>query len=99
MSVEKTFEPRYTVGQIVTPNVSSASITLGFLSETLCLSNLSNTVVYVRVGQGSISATTADYPVLPGSQVTISKGIDDNIVAHISPGGAGSLHIIPGVGY
>lgn len=99
MAIEKTFEPRYTAGQVVTPDVASASVTLGFLSETMCLSNLGSTIVYIRVGQAGISASTADYPVFPSSQVTVSKSIDANTVAFISPGGPGSLHIIPGVGY
>jgi hypothetical protein len=43
-------------------------------------------------------ATTAGYPVLPNSQITIGKDQDDDTVSFISPGGAGSLHIIQGIG-
>lgn len=99
MAIEKTFEPRYTAGQIVTSGVTSANVTLGFLSETVCLSNLGSVVVFIRVGMPGISASTADYPVFPSSQVTVSKEIDADTVAFISPAGAGSLHILPGVGY
>jgi hypothetical protein len=99
MAIEKTFEPRYTAGQTVTPNTTSSSVTLGFSSETICFSNLGATVVYIRVGVDGIAASTADYPVLPSSQITVSKALDETTVAFISPGGAGTLHIIPGVGY
>ena len=99
MSAEKTFEPRYTVGQTVIPDVTSQSIAIGYASETICLSNFGTEVAFVRVGLPGITATTADYPVMPASQVTISKGLDDSTVAFISPSGPGSLHIIPGVGY
>jgi hypothetical protein len=36
--------------------------------------------------------------VLPNSQITIGKDQDDDTVSFISPGGAGSLHIIQGIG-
>jgi hypothetical protein len=36
--------------------------------------------------------------VLVGSQVSIGKDQDDDTVSFISPGGAGSLHIIQGIG-
>jgi hypothetical protein len=99
MAIEKTFEPRYTAGQTVSPSTTSSSVTLGFSSETICFSNLGATVVYIRVGVAGITASTADYPVLPSSQITVSKALDETTVAFISPGGTGTLHIIPGVGY
>ena len=40
----------------------------------------------------------AGYPVLVGSQVSIGKDQDDDTVSFISPGGAGSLHILQGIG-
>ena len=75
-------------------------MTLGFTSESLVFTNLGSTVVYVRVGtaESGAPATTSGYPVLVGSQVSIGKDQDDNTVSFISPGGAGSLHIIQGIG-
>jgi hypothetical protein len=55
--------------------------------------------VYVRVGTGSTTATTADYPVLAATQVTVSKAQDQNTVAYITASGTGSIHIMAGEGY
>jgi hypothetical protein len=50
------------------------------------------------VGTGAQTATTADYPVLPNTQVSLSKAKYDDTVAYITGGGTGSLHIIAGRG-
>ena len=94
------FQPAYNSGVTVTPNVTSASVTMGLTSESLVFTNLGSTIVYVRVGTAGSGApaTTSGYPVLVGSQVSIGKDQDDDTVSFISPGGAGSLHIIQGIG-
>ena len=94
------FQPAYRLGVTVVPNVTSASITLGFTSESIVFTNLGSTIVYVRVGNAvtGAPATTAGYPVLVGSQITIGKDQDDDTVSFISPSGPGSLHIIQGLG-
>ena len=94
------FQPAYALGVTVTPNTSSQSSTLGLTSESLVFTNLGATTVYIRVGTATSGtpATTAGYPVLPNSQITIGKDQDDDTVSFISPGGAGSLHIIQGIG-
>jgi len=94
------FQPAYNSGVTVTPNVTSASVTMGLTSESLVFTNLGSTIVYVRVGTAGSGApaSTAGYPVLVGSQVSIGKDQDDDTVSFISPGGAGSLHIIQGIG-
>lgn len=95
----ETFAPAYGSGITVAPGVGSASSTLGIASEGVVITNLSTTVTsYVRVGEGSQTATTADYPVLPGTQVSLSKARGERTVAYIAPGGGGSIHIIPGRG-
>ncbi len=99
MAVDATFAPSYTKGVTVAPGVASASTTIGAGSKSLCLTNLSTVVCYVRVSSVSASATTADYPVPAGAQVTISKPQDDGIVSYITAAGTSSLHIIPGEGF
>lgn len=99
MAVDATFAPSYTKGVTVAPGVASASTTIGAGSKTLCLTNLSTVVCYVRVSSVAASATTADYPVPAGAQVTISKPQDDGIVSYITVAGISSLHIIPGEGF
>jgi hypothetical protein len=93
------FQPSYGSGVTVAPSGTSASTTLGLGSQSIVVTNLSAGVIsYVRVGAGAQTATTADYPVLPGTQVSLSKARTDDIVAYVTGGSAGSLHIIPGRG-
>jgi hypothetical protein len=99
MAVLETFNPSYGSGIIVAPGVTTASSLIGVGRKSLCLTNLSAIVCYVRSGPVGTVATTADYPVPAGAQVSITKFQDDNTVAYIAPGGTSSLHIIPGEGW
>lgn len=93
-----TFAPAFGQGQTVAPGVATASAIIGAGSRSLCLTNLGTFTCYVRSTLGASSATIADYPVLPGTQVSITKSQAADTVSYISPGGASSLHIIPGDG-
>lgn len=93
------FQPSYGSGTTVAPSGTSAYSTLGLGMTNIVITNLSSNVTsYVRIGAGTQTATTADYPVLPNTQVTLSKGRADNVVAYITGGSVGSLHIIAGRG-
>ena len=93
------FQPSYGNGITVAPTTSSASSTLGAGSDNIVVTNLSSGVTaYVRIGTGAQTATTADYPVLPSTQISLSKDRTDNTVAYITDGSTGSLHIIAGRG-
>lgn len=98
MTIIATFAPSYTKGVSVSPAAPSASTQVGAGSKTICLTNTGANICYVRIGVSGVAATTADYPVLSGSQVTISKNMDDTHVAYISASGT-TLHIIPGEGF
>jgi hypothetical protein len=98
MAVVQTFNPAYTQGQTISVTSTSAPITIGRRSASLCLSNLGTTACYVRVSTGTVAATAADYPVLGGSQVTITKGEDMDTVSAITASGTTDLHVIPGEG-
>ena len=98
MTILTTFAPAYTQGVTVSPAASSASSQVGSNSKTICLTNTGSNLVYVRCGTSTVAATEADYPVLPSTQVTISKQMDDTHVAYISPSGT-TLHIIAGEGF
>lgn len=91
------FNPSYTKGQVVTPAAAAVSVALDNSTRSVCLTNLGAAVCYVRVGTGTIAATTSDYPIPSGAQVIISKGEDDNVLSHISAAGT-TLHIITGEG-
>ena len=97
MAIE-TFAPAYTQGQTISVTSTSAPITIGRGSASLVLTNLGTTACYVRVSTGTVAATTADYPVLGGSQVSINKDGDMNTVSAITASGTTSLHVIPGEG-
>jgi hypothetical protein len=100
MSVQASFNPSYTRGITVSPTTSSASSTIGLGSKAIVLTSLSGSVlVYVRIGKSGITASTADYPLLPNSQISLSKEQDDDTVAYITSSGTGSVHILPGEGY
>jgi hypothetical protein len=95
----ETFNPAYTQGQTISVTSTSAPITIGRGSMSLVLTNLDTTTCYVRVSTGTVAATTADYPVLGGSQVSITKDGDMNTVSAITASGTTSLHVIPGEGF
>lgn len=93
------FAPAYTKALVVSPGASSASSAIPVNTSSLCITNRNSVECFVRVGTGTLSATTADYLVPPNAQVTISKNRDYDKIAYIAPAGGGSLHIIPGEGF
>jgi hypothetical protein len=99
MSVQATFNPAYTQGTTISVSSTSAPATVGKGSKSLTLTNLGTDACYVRVSTGTIAATTADYPVLGGSQVSIGKFQDDDTVSAVTASGTTSLHVIPGEGW
>lgn len=100
MAIQASFEPNFGSGITVAPGAVSGSSTIGRGSKAIVVTNLSNSVVsYVRIGPSGITATSADYPLLPLTQISLSKAMDHDTVAYVTASGAGSLHIIPGEGY
>lgn len=99
MAILETFDPAYTRGQTISVTSTSAPITIGLGTKSLCLTNLGTTACYVRVSTGTVAATAADYPVLGGSQVTITKSQDMDTVSAVTASGTTSLHVIPGEGF
>lgn len=98
MTVVVTFAPAYTQGQTVSPAAASASVAIGRGAKTICLTNTGSAICYVRTGVSGVAATTADYAVPVGYQVTISKPQDHTHLAYISAAGT-TLHAIPGEGF
>lgn len=95
----ETFNPAYTQGQTISVTTTSAPITIGRGSMSLCLTNLGNQPVFVRVSTGTVAATAADYPVMPLAQVTITKSQDMDTVSAITSTATSSLHVIAGEGF
>jgi len=93
------FCPKYNSGQTVTPSSSSAVITIDYTSKQVCLTNTGAAICYVRIStETGIAATTADYPVPAGSQVTVTKNEGQATLAYISAAGT-TLHVICGEGW
>lgn len=92
------FSPSYGRGITVAPGAASASTDVAGNSQTLCLTNLGANVCYVRMSDVAVAATTADYPIPGGAQVTITKPREYDLLTHISAAGT-TLHIIPGEGF
>ena len=73
MSTFIPFNPAYTSGQTKTSAALAASFSVAAGTNQVCITNTGSYIAYVRIGVGSFSATTADYPVLAGSQVVLTK--------------------------
>jgi hypothetical protein len=100
MELDRTFNPAYGSGQTLSVTDASQQVTFGRRSRAVTLSNLGLNVAYVRIGlDGTVTATAADYPVLPGTQVSISKGADSSVLAAVCAAAqTTTLHIIAGEG-
>lgn len=98
MSVLAPFNPAYTQGQTVTAAAVAASVTVNKASKQITVTNLGSNIAYVRTGTGAIAASTADMPILPGTQVTLTKGDNQETFSYISAAGT-TLHVIPGEGW
>lgn len=93
------FAPGFGHGIVLSATASSANAEINAQSQTLCLTNLGTDVCYIKLSETSTdAATTADYPVPGGAQVTISKNRDYSRIAYISAVGT-SLHVMPGEGF
>jgi hypothetical protein len=98
--IDQTFAPAYGQGSTVSVTATSASTTLGFGAKSIVLTNTGAASVYVRTGVSGLTATTADYIVLPLAQVSISKPQDATHVAYVCGGtDTSTLNIIPGEGF
>jgi len=92
------FNPSFNEGQTVTATATPATTQIGKGRKQLAITNTGSNIAYVRVGNGSRTASIADFPILAGTQIAISKFEDDDYLCYISAGGT-SLHIIPGEGW
>lgn len=84
------FRPTGTVS--LSASTNSASVQLGGGGETVVVTNLAASLAYVRFGgDSSVSATTADMPVLPNSRAMLSVNSLIGYAAAILITGTGSV--------
>lgn len=98
MATTIAFNPAYTQTDSVSVTTSSDSTLCGQGSSSLCLTNTTSQLCYVRVGVAGVAATTADFPVLGNSQMIITKDVEHTTVAAITPTGTTTLLVTPGDG-
>ena len=95
-----TFKPGYGTGSLNAVTSTSSSISIPENARSLCLTNLGGSTVWVRVTDGASTATTADYPVLSGQQVSIAKGRPQGTLSMVCDAGdSTSLHVMVGEGF
>lgn len=100
MAAIQSFSPGWGTGVSVTTGASSAVTALaGKDSTSLCVTNLGDAVLYFRTGGSNAVATTADYPVLGGQQVSVTINRDHTHIAYIAPSGTPAMHAMRGEGF
>lgn len=99
MAEIQTFSPGFGTGVVITTSAANLATAVRTGLQSLCLTNTGTVTVYMRTGDATAVASTTDYPVLAGQQVTITRFADFTHVATISPAGAGELHVMGGQGF
>lgn len=69
------FAPSYGSTQTLTAGAASLSTPLNPRASNVRIVNAGANVAFVRIGDGAQTATTADFPVMPGQAATITKPI------------------------
>lgn len=97
MTVRAPFQGARGQNQVVTPNSSSASVTINNINKSVRFVNSGANICYVRIGEGAQVATTSDTPVRSGESLVLQRQENETTVAHISASGT-TLNIQPGEG-
>lgn len=97
MTVRAAFQPRRGANLVVSPAAGTASQSIDPIAKSIRFVNAGTNICHVSVGRGTLSASTADTPILPNSEFVMSKGDGDDVVAYISALGT-TLHIQTGEG-
>ena len=100
MSALQPISPKYNSGQTVSVSSTAGVVTIEKNNFNIVVTNLGAKTAYVRVMEDtSTNASTADFPILPNTQVALTK-VDKTKVGYICGGSdTTSLHIITGEGW
>lgn len=102
MTVASPFMPKQGSNQKVTAAITSATVSGVAGNKSLRIVNTGNVVVYVRTGNGTVTATAADTPISAagsaGSVLVIEKPQDHDVVAYLADSTTSVMHIQPGEG-
>lgn len=97
--MKQTFSPAFggTKSISVTTTTSSAAIESSEC-DTVLLTNLGDDIIYVRLGDSSVEATSADLPILGASAQTINRSHNHTHIAAIADSETATLKVTPGYG-
>jgi hypothetical protein len=91
------FKPISTVS--ISSSTISANVQLTGSGEALMITNATDSLAYIRFGSDpTVTATTADTPVLPGSKVLFQCGPFVSYCAAALDAGTGSIYFTRGEG-
>jgi len=96
-----TFNPVSKGAVTIVSSTTTSNAACGGRSMSMVVSNLSSTAaefVYVCFGDSTVTATAADYVLLAGQQVSLTKFQDYTHVAVLAASGTPSVHVCPGEG-
>lgn len=98
MSICSPFMPDRGGNQTVSGTTSSSSVSVRATAKSVRIVNTGSVVVFVRMGQSTQTATSADTPVRGGSDVILAKGDGDGTVAVITASSTATVYVQPGEG-
>lgn len=99
MTVHAAFNPKRGANNVVATSTTSASVSTLAGSKSVRVCNPDSAIIiYVRIGTGAQTATSADTPVLPGETLILSKGQDEDTLAYLAASGTPAFHFQPGEG-
>ena len=98
---EAAFTPSYGRGIANTTSTSTSrnEVDSNANRQSVTVTNTGTVVVFVKTGDSSVVATAADFPVLGGTQVAISKDARDTHIAMIATSGTPLVYAIAGSGF
>lgn len=104
MELFQPFSPHYGVTQAlaVTTGQSTAVFPASALNPQLALTNSGTQVVFVRCQPttDTTGASAADLPILPNTQVVITRGTGESFTLRATAPASGStLYVTPGIGF
>ena len=86
---------RYKASATVAPGTTSATAALGE-GNLVLMTNVGTVNVFVLMGQDAATATANSLAIAPGTSVVLMRDAAQNLVAHITAAGTGSLNIATG---
>lgn len=99
MTIKAAFQPKRGANQTVTTGVASASVSIDPVAKSVRIVNADATnIAFIRIGAGAQTASAADLPIRANSEIIVTKGDGEDIIAYIAAAGTPVLYIQTGEG-